>query len=171
MSLEKLRPYLDLEQALPRLMGNEELLITILGLMLDDFKAERENFATLVKKRDAKGVSDKAHYYKGIAANLNVLNVLELSQNIERNSISNNWVAVDADFVDLCVQMEKLDQVFKEIKAVYRLRPAGNFLPESTRHEYCTSSLPDSIISESACRHLRPTAFRDVLLLGVRFFL
>lgn len=117
MDLNKLAPYMEVEQALARLIGNEELLMTILGLMLDDFRSEKDAFAELIKQGSVKDVADKAHYYKGIAANLNVVNVLKITQGIELDSRKEKWPEVETSFQELCIEMEGLNKVFLELKS------------------------------------------------------
>ena len=117
MNLNKLNPYMDVQQALARLIGNEELLITILGLMLEDFRSEKDTFSTLIKAGDSKGVADKTHYYKGIAANLNVVNVLRITQSIELDSLKEKWSDIETSFQELCIEMEGLNKVFQELKS------------------------------------------------------
>lgn len=89
MNLSSLSNELDLDATLDRLCGDEALLLEILDLFLDEFCTEQQNLITLVHSGNFVGLASKAHYFKGIAQNLGLINfppeVMQLEQAAKRN--------------------------------------------------------------------------------------
>ena len=89
MNLSSLSNELDLDATLDRLCGDEALLLEILDLFLEDFYAEQPLLLNRVDTNDYAGLASKAHYFKGIAQNLGLINfppeVMQLEQAAKRN--------------------------------------------------------------------------------------
>lgn len=76
MNLNCLSPEIELESTLDRLCGDPVLLLEILDLFLEDFYAERPLLLQRVDSGDYTGLASKAHYFKGIAQNIGLVNFL-----------------------------------------------------------------------------------------------
>lgn len=115
MSLENFRPFVDVDRALSRLMDDESLFLTVLSMFLEEFKKEKETFSTLIDSRQSGAVSELAHYFKGIVANLEIFRILDLTITIERVSIEEDWSAVANAFDQLCAEVDSLSSVYEKI--------------------------------------------------------
>lgn len=76
MNLNSLSSEIELESTLDRLCGDEVLLLEILDLFLEDFYAEQPLLLNRVDTNDYAGLASKAHYFKGIAQNIGLVNFL-----------------------------------------------------------------------------------------------
>lgn len=76
MNLSMLSSEIDLEPTLDRLCGDSDLLLEILDLFLTDFSAEHEQLLKRIDASDYDGLANKAHYFKGIAQNIGLINFL-----------------------------------------------------------------------------------------------
>lgn len=115
MSLEHFTPFIDIDKALSRLMGDEALFLAVLCMLLEEFKNESERFSILIGSHQSKEVSDLAHYFKGIAANLEVFNVLNLTISIEQASKEEDWSSVTHAFDQLCAEVGSISSVYEKI--------------------------------------------------------
>jgi HPt (histidine-containing phosphotransfer) domain-containing protein len=116
MSLENFRSFVDVDRALSRLMDDESLFLGILYVFLEEFKNERERFSDLISTHQSKEVSNLAHYFKGIAANLEIFNVFDLTTSIEQASNEEDWLAVANAFGQLCDEVVSVSSVYEKIK-------------------------------------------------------
>lgn len=67
----------DVDDALSRVLGNEQLLARLLRMFLDDTNLARLEEAA--SKGDDEDAFEAAHALKGVAANLSVIHVAELA--------------------------------------------------------------------------------------------
>ena len=99
MNLSTLSPEIDLETTLDRLCGDSALLLEILDLFLAEFSAESEQLLTRVNTSEFAELASKAHYFKGIAQNLGLVNfhpnIIALEQAAKRGDAAACLEAID----------------------------------------------------------------------------
>mgnify|MGYP006144127909 CR=1 FL=1 len=76
MNLNALSSEIDLDATLDRLCGDTSLLLEILDLFLAEFSAEPARLGDRVNAGEYAELASKAHYFKGIAQNLGLMNFL-----------------------------------------------------------------------------------------------
>lgn len=113
MKFEKLLAHIHVDKALDRLIDDEELFKNILGMLIEDFEREKAAFENSISERSSKSVGEKAHYFKGIAANLDIFNVYSISEKIESACSRDDWATVELEFKILCAEMQALAIAFR----------------------------------------------------------
>lgn len=115
--LDKLRSMgVDIDDAMERLMGNEQLYIKLVGTLLND-----ENFDMLydaLKDNDAKKAFHCAHTIKGITANMGFTPLYDLSVKIVEPLRSFNNSGIDYNINELteyCNQLIDLRNKFSDL--------------------------------------------------------
>lgn len=115
--LDKLKSMgVDVDDAMERLMGNEQLYTKLIGTLLSDESFDQLNDA--LKENDAKKAFNCAHTIKGITANMGFTPLYELSVKIVEplRSFNNSGTAYNIDeLTEHCDKLIELRNKFSDI--------------------------------------------------------
>lgn len=103
MNLTALSTEVDLTPTLDRLCGDAALLLELLDMLLLEFKNEQADFLEHLEQQDYSWLSTRAHYYKGISANLGLMNFTATARNLELHAQSGDAVKC-ADSINTLVE-------------------------------------------------------------------
>jgi HPt (histidine-containing phosphotransfer) domain-containing protein len=83
MNEEELNEYLDASKALARIRGNAKLFALLLSTFLKDTPAQIEQLRKEIESGDRVAAARTVHTIKGVAANLSMMKLYELSPALE----------------------------------------------------------------------------------------
>ena len=115
MTIDNLKPHINVDEAVARLIDDKAMFLEILGLMLDEFSSAQLEWAEKIQNKLSGEVSAQAHYFKGIARNLSVTRYSELTMQIEQASMAEDWATVEASFEQLKQENEQIANIHNQI--------------------------------------------------------
>lgn len=115
MSIYKLTPHINVDEALARLINDEDLFYEVLGLMLKEFFDTKQEIHTQIKSKATSNVKNKAHYFKGIASNLSAKRFAGLASTIETCCGENDWIGAEAAFDLLIEESNQIHSIYIEL--------------------------------------------------------
>ena len=115
MTIDNLKPHINVDEALARLLDDKAMFLEILGLMLEEFSSAQLEWSEKIRNRLVREVSAKAHYFKGIAWNLSATRYSELTVEIEQASKAEDWATVEASFEQLKLENEMIVNIHRQI--------------------------------------------------------
>ena len=116
MNLSPLDKHLHLDSALERLMNDDALLLDVLGMMVNEFRAETEEIRQQEASSNFKWLADKGHYYKGIAANLSLIRFAQLAEQLEREAGAHNKPALKPLIDQLDIESAEIELAIQTIR-------------------------------------------------------
>jgi signal transduction histidine kinase/CheY-like chemotaxis protein/HPt (histidine-containing phosphotransfer) domain-containing protein len=138
-SLPAKLPGFDLERALMRLGGNQDLLIKLLLRFATDYSSVHFQVAELLHEKQNSKATELLHRFKGVAASLGANMLAESAQHLENEIESGKALVSQNNFAQL------LDDSVKEIK---------EHIQSVAPHERTKASHPDTAFIESELTHL-----------------
>ena len=102
------RAYLEMYTACVQIVDDEELFMNILGMLLNEFELEKDRFESSIAARSREAVTELAHYFKGIAGNLDVFNVCRGLEKIECACSSDDWTTIELEYKNISAEMQAL---------------------------------------------------------------
>ena len=108
MKFNKLSLHIDVDNAIKRLVDDEELFMNILGMLVNEFDLEKVRLESTIAARSRESVAELAHYFKGIAGNLDVFNVCRGLEKIECACSSDDWTTIELEFKNISAEMQAL---------------------------------------------------------------
>lgn len=96
MNLTLLSEQIDLDAALDRMCGDSDLLLEILDMFLAELRAEEISFLAHIQQDNFAWLASKAHYFKGVAQNLGLLECLDAIKTLEQTAKAHDTVACAA---------------------------------------------------------------------------
>lgn len=115
MTIDNLKPHINVDEALARLVDDKAMFLEILGLMLDEFSSAQLELSEKIQKKLSREVSAQAHYFRGIARNLSVTRYSQLTMQIEQASKVEDWATVETAFEQLKLENEQIANIHRQI--------------------------------------------------------
>lgn len=84
MDMSSLANEMNLVSALERLCGDEALLLELLQTLVEEFKNGQNDLVAHVDLQEFSAVASRAHYFKGIAANLDLISFCNAAKALEQ---------------------------------------------------------------------------------------
>lgn len=99
---------INTEEALKRLMGNENLLMTVVHGMIQEFQEGRDQIASDLSDGNFQAVSSKAHRLKGVAANISATAIYETLAQLETQANEQDLSGAKLSFANVEVLFDQL---------------------------------------------------------------
>lgn len=74
---------IDMETALERTGGDEEFLFDLIEIFMEDFEPKVAELKSAIKDQNFTSIQEIGHYLKGSSANLSLMQIREVSYQIE----------------------------------------------------------------------------------------
>ncbi|QDU88287.1 aerobic respiration control sensor protein ArcB [Pirellulimonas nuda] len=87
---------LDFSEALARLRGDHDLLLDLIRFFLADWPTLRDSLREALAAQDRSVVERVGHSIKGLAANLDASQVVELAKSVEVTALKDPWDVLSA---------------------------------------------------------------------------
>lgn len=115
MDLSSLSEEVDLTAALDRLCDDDALLLELLETLILEFKNEQIVLLDSVLRGEYGYVATKAHYFKGIAANLEFLHFRDAAKALEQFAKSADQAMCQEEINRLIACSQRLDSLLANL--------------------------------------------------------
>lgn len=119
-------PVWDRESALSRMMGQEEMLASLLDIFIVDAAPIMQQLREYVEAGDMENAGKTAHAMKGMAANLSALQLQELSAKLEQSAKSGEQEEVLHNLPLLLNAYDEIDRYFNAYLSTDEENPHSN---------------------------------------------
>ncbi len=94
-------PAFDREEALDRLGGDEELIFTLIAMMLDEMPSNIDKLSRALDEKNADSVRRHAHTIKGAAGNVSAIAIAKTAARMEQDAKNNDLAAASTGLAEL----------------------------------------------------------------------
>lgn len=115
MDLSSLSTEMNIATCLERLSGDPAFLLELMDMLFSEFNAEKSSLLERLSQEDFQYLGTKAHYYKGIAANLELTNFLAAATALEQSARSANETACKAYIQQLIASAQRIEPLLQGI--------------------------------------------------------
>lgn len=105
----------DLEAALGRMEGDQDLLEEMIDIFLSDYPNQVNEIRAAIDRKDAEELVNAAHALKGAVGNFGAKRVFELAQSLEKSAKDSNCEDWLNSFQNLEQELAKLDPALRSI--------------------------------------------------------
>lgn len=105
---------IDVEEALKRLMGNRNLLMTVVRGLVSEFQEGRQQMVSDMDSLAFSAVADKAHRLKGVAANISAKEIYDTLALMETQAQAQDLQGAKLSFANLELLFDQLAASLEE---------------------------------------------------------
>lgn len=111
---------LNLDEFLERVQDDTELLLELLDIFVDDFKAKRLVLSEAVKNNDLDTIASIAHSLKGASGNISAKRIRENALTMEQMAKSGDISNISELLATLDKEFDLLQENIKQVKDRYQ---------------------------------------------------